>query len=140
MCRFLDSKAAKIATLGSRKWRPCPSILALLIPSEERPARMTPPPRRLVNFLTRSPLTLCPAHTQYAFDPKSAPRESDLAMPDDSPSNGPNMPIGLLVAGSEMVSFTVVGLLIDYALGTMPGFTIGLTLLGLVAAFVHLTR
>ena len=61
-------------------------------------------------------------------------------MPDDSPSNGPNMPIGLLVAGTEMASFTVVGLLIDYALGTMPGFTIGLTLLGLVAAFVHLTR
>jgi F0F1-type ATP synthase assembly protein I len=61
-------------------------------------------------------------------------------MPDDPPSNGPSIPIGFMVAGSEMVSFTVVGLLLDYALGTMPGFTIGLTLLGLAAAFFHLTR
>ena len=50
------------------------------------------------------------------------------------------MPIGLMVAGSEMVSFTLLGLLVDYGLGTMPGFTIGLTLLGLVAAFFHLVK
>jgi F0F1-type ATP synthase assembly protein I len=60
-------------------------------------------------------------------------------MPAEEPS-GRRMPIGLMVAGSEMVSFTVVGLLLDYALGTMPGFTIGLTLLGLVAAFFHLVK
>lgn len=50
------------------------------------------------------------------------------------------MPIGLMVAGSEMVSFTLLGLLLDYALGTMPGLTIGLTLLGLGAAFFHLVQ
>jgi F0F1-type ATP synthase assembly protein I len=61
-------------------------------------------------------------------------------MPDDPPSNGPRVPVGLMVAGSEMVSFTLLGLLLDYALGTMPGFTIGLTLLGLVAAFFQLTK
>jgi F0F1-type ATP synthase assembly protein I len=61
-------------------------------------------------------------------------------MPDDRPSNGPRVPIGLMVAGTEMVSFTLLGLLLDYAFGTMPGFTIGLTLLGLVAAFFQLTK
>jgi F0F1-type ATP synthase assembly protein I len=61
-------------------------------------------------------------------------------MPDDPPSNGPRVPVGLMIAGSEMVSFTLLGLLLDYALGTMPGFTIGLTLLGLVAAFFQLTK
>ena len=61
-------------------------------------------------------------------------------MPDDAPSNGPDIPLGYFVAGSEMVSFTVVGLVLDYLLGTLPGFTIGLTLLGVVAAFWHLTQ
>jgi F0F1-type ATP synthase assembly protein I len=45
-----------------------------------------------------------------------------------------------MVAGSEMVSFTLLGLLLDYALDTMPWLTIGLTLLGLVAAFFQLTK
>jgi F0F1-type ATP synthase assembly protein I len=61
-------------------------------------------------------------------------------MPADPSSNGPRVPVGLMVAGTEMVSFTLLGLLLDYALGTMPGFTIGLTLLGLVAAFLQLTK
>jgi F0F1-type ATP synthase assembly protein I len=61
-------------------------------------------------------------------------------MPADPSSNGPRVPVGLMIAGSEMVSFTLLGLLIDYGLGTMPGFTIGLTLLGLVAAFFQLTK
>lgn len=61
-------------------------------------------------------------------------------MPADQPSSGSRLPIGLMVAGSEMASFTIVGLLIDFALGTMPGFTIGLTLLGLGLAFFHLMK
>ena len=61
-------------------------------------------------------------------------------MPADQSSNGPNVPIGFMVAGSEMASFTLLGLLIDYLAGTMPGFTIALTLLGLAAAFWHLFR
>ena len=60
-------------------------------------------------------------------------------MPADQPP-GRRLPIGLMVVGSEMASFTVVGLLLDYALDTMPGFTIGLTLLGGVTAFVHLIK
>ena len=40
----------------------------------------------------------------------------------------------------EMVSFTLLGLLLDYALGTVPGMTIGLTLLGLAVAFFHLVQ
>jgi F0F1-type ATP synthase assembly protein I len=61
-------------------------------------------------------------------------------MPADNASNGPSVPIGFMVAGSEMASFTLFGLLIDYLAGTMPGFTIGLTLLGLALAFWHLIR
>jgi F0F1-type ATP synthase assembly protein I len=61
-------------------------------------------------------------------------------MPADEPSNGPNLPIGLMMAGSEMASFTLLGLVLDYFAGTMPGFTIGLTLLGLAVAFWHLIR
>jgi F0F1-type ATP synthase assembly protein I len=60
-------------------------------------------------------------------------------MPADSPSSG-RMPIGLMVAGSEMASFTLLGLLLDFGLGTLPGFTIGLTLLGLFVAFFHLVK
>jgi F0F1-type ATP synthase assembly protein I len=49
-------------------------------------------------------------------------------------------PWGLLVAGSEMVSFTLAGLVADYLLGTLPVFTVGLTLLGVPAAFFLLVR
>jgi F0F1-type ATP synthase assembly protein I len=50
------------------------------------------------------------------------------------------MSIGLLVVGSEMASFTVAGLLLDYALNSMPWATVILTLLGVCAAFMHLVR
>ena len=50
------------------------------------------------------------------------------------------MPIGLMVVGSEMASFAILGLLLDFGLGTMPGFTIGLTLAGLFVAFYHLVK
>jgi F0F1-type ATP synthase assembly protein I len=45
-----------------------------------------------------------------------------------------------MVAGSEMVSFTLFGLLLDWALGTMPWLTVAFTLLGLLAAFYMLIR
>jgi F0F1-type ATP synthase assembly protein I len=60
-------------------------------------------------------------------------------MPAEQPS-GRRLPIGLMVAGSEMASFTILGLLVDFGLGTMPWFTIGLTLLGLFVAFFHLVK
>lgn len=58
----------------------------------------------------------------------------------DRPPERRSMPMGLMVVGSEMAGFTVVGILLDYALHTMPGFTVGLTLLGVVVVFVHLAR
>jgi F0F1-type ATP synthase assembly protein I len=58
----------------------------------------------------------------------------------DRPPDGPRTSIGLMVMGSEMAGFAVLGLLLDFGLGTMPGFTIGLTLLGFVVVFVHLVR
>ena len=58
----------------------------------------------------------------------------------DRPSPGPRLPLQLLVTGSEMVSFTVAGLILDYLLGSMPWATVGLTLLGVLAAFLHLVR
>lgn len=49
--------------------------------------------------------------------------------------------VGLMVVGSEMAGFTVTGVLLDLLVfGTMPWFTVGLTLLGLFAAFAHLVR
>jgi F0F1-type ATP synthase assembly protein I len=61
-------------------------------------------------------------------------------MPADPSSSGKSAPIGLMVVGSEMASFTILGLIADYFLRTMPGFTIGFTLLGLFAAFYHLVK
>lgn len=61
-------------------------------------------------------------------------------MPADKPSPGSRMPVGFMVAGSEMASFTILGVLLDFGLGTMPGFTIGLTLLGLVVSLWHLVK
>lgn len=56
------------------------------------------------------------------------------------PTPPPMSPVGYAVVGSEMVSFTLLGLLIDYFAGTMPWATVVLTPLGLVAAMVHLVR
>jgi F0F1-type ATP synthase assembly protein I len=61
-------------------------------------------------------------------------------MPADQSSSGRSAPIGLMVVGSEMASFTIVGLVLDFAIGTMPGFTVGLTLLGMCLAFFHLVK
>jgi F0F1-type ATP synthase assembly protein I len=61
-------------------------------------------------------------------------------MPADPQSDGPRAPMGFLVIGSEMASSTLIGLLLDYLLGTMPGFTISFTLLGFAAAFFLLVR
>jgi F0F1-type ATP synthase assembly protein I len=58
----------------------------------------------------------------------------------NGPNNGPSLPLGLMLIGSEMVSFTIFGLMLDYFLHTMPGFTIGLTLMGLAAAFLHMKQ
>ncbi len=61
-------------------------------------------------------------------------------MPADPPSSGRRLPLSFAVAGSEMASFTILGLLVDFGLGTMPWFTIALTLAGLGLAFFHLVK
>jgi F0F1-type ATP synthase assembly protein I len=61
-------------------------------------------------------------------------------MPGELPSNGPNASMGLMFAGSQMAAATLLGLLLDYFLGTMPGCTIGFTLFGFVAAFIQLMK
>lgn len=61
-------------------------------------------------------------------------------MPAGPPSSGRRLPIGMMIAGSEMATFTILGLALDFGLGTMPGFTIGLTLCGLGMAFFHLIK
>jgi F0F1-type ATP synthase assembly protein I len=61
-------------------------------------------------------------------------------MPADQPPPRRNVPLAFFAIGSEMASFTILGLLLDYALGTMPGFTIGLTLAGLAFAFFMLVK
>lgn len=62
-------------------------------------------------------------------------------MPDDSPKRSSNTMI--LVVGSEMFGFAMVGVLIDFALGTVqnvPWATLILAPLGLVIGFYHLVR
>jgi len=60
-------------------------------------------------------------------------------MSTDRPPNGPRLPVGLMAIGSEMAGFTVLGVVLDlFVFGTLPWLTIGLTILGVVAAFYHL--
>ena len=56
------------------------------------------------------------------------------------PPGGSRLPLALMGIGSQMAGSTVVGVLLDVAIGSMPAFTIGLTLLGFVLAFVQLVR
>jgi len=59
----------------------------------------------------------------------------------ERPSNGPRLPVGLMVVGSEMAGFTIVGVILDMLVfDSLPWFTIGLTLLGVVVSFYHLVK
>jgi F0F1-type ATP synthase assembly protein I len=58
---------------------------------------------------------------------------------DRTGKQSPSM-VGFAMIGSEMAGFTVLGLAIDYLTGLTPWVTVGLTLLGFLAAFLHLTR
>jgi F0F1-type ATP synthase assembly protein I len=54
----------------------------------------------------------------------------------------PNRPLaaGLMVLGSEMAGFTVIGLVLDYALNTLPWITVSLTVIGLLVVFMHMMQ
>jgi F0F1-type ATP synthase assembly protein I len=61
-------------------------------------------------------------------------------MASEPPSSGPKLSVGLMVVGSEMAGFTVVGLVIDLVVGSLPWVTIALTVIGFVVVFVTLVR
>lgn len=52
----------------------------------------------------------------------------------------PRMTTGLMMMGSELSGFTILGLVIDFTAGTMPWFTVGFTLFGFGFVFFHLLR
>lgn len=56
------------------------------------------------------------------------------------PEFRPFNPIAFVVVGTEMVSFTLAGVGIDYLAGTMPWATVGLTLAGTAVGMLHLIR
>ncbi len=56
----------------------------------------------------------------------------------EPPSTGSKLSVGLMAMGSELAGFTILGLLLDYALGTLPWLTAGLTLLGFLVVFYHM--
>lgn len=57
-----------------------------------------------------------------------------------TPPHRKSMPIAFAVLGSQMVGFTLAGIAIDYAAGTMPWLTVALTILGFVVVFVQLVK
>jgi F0F1-type ATP synthase assembly protein I len=65
-------------------------------------------------------------------------------MPASEPRRSPpRTPATLFVVGSEMFGFALVGVMIDFALGTIrtvPWATLIFAPLGLIAGFVHLIR
>jgi F0F1-type ATP synthase assembly protein I len=63
--------------------------------------------------------------------PKNKAKKSTLTGSSDSLGRGPEMAISVLV-------FTVIGLVIDSAVGSMPMFTIGLVIFSVVGNFARL--
>ena len=63
--------------------------------------------------------------------PKKKTKKSVLTGSSDSLGRGPEMAISVLV-------FTVIGLVIDSAVGSMPMFTIGLVVFSVVGNFARL--
>ncbi len=61
---------------------------------------------------------------------------------DEPPQKRPAKPVGLGLAmvGSELVAFSLAGILADYFAGTHGGFTVGAMVLGMAAAVVLTVR
>ncbi len=58
----------------------------------------------------------------------------------DRPEPRPSLAMGFAAIGSEMVGFTLFGVLIDYLTKAWPWATAGMTLLGLAVAMWHLSQ
>lgn len=50
------------------------------------------------------------------------------------PRKAPSLGVGFAVIGSELVTFTLMGVGLDYVFGTSPWLVVVFTLLGFVAA------
>jgi F0F1-type ATP synthase assembly protein I len=61
-------------------------------------------------------------------------------MTEPTGGRGPVSPLGFAVLGSELAGFTVIGVLLDWWLATLPWLTIVGTFAGLSAAFVHMAQ
>ena len=61
-------------------------------------------------------------------------------MPGETPANRGNTAVAMAGIGSEMVGSTLVGVLLDYLLGSLPVFTALLTVTGLTLAMWHLSK
>ena len=90
-----------------------------------------------MNYFTSRGLTLSFPLRQYAFDNRYD-RRSDTMVAEPPPQ--PRMLLGLMVVGSEMAGFTILGILVDFAVGTLPWVTVGLTVFGFAFVFYQLTR
>lgn len=61
-------------------------------------------------------------------------------MADSRPISQPSLVKGFSVLGSELVGFTLVGVLVDYLTNGWPWATAGLTVLGLTVVMIHLSQ
>ena len=64
----------------------------------------------------------------------------DARMPDAAPGKKGNAAVAMAGIGSEMVGFTLGGILIDYLIGSLPMFTVIFTLAGMTLAMWHLSK
>ena len=61
-------------------------------------------------------------------------------MPDAVPGKKGNAAVAMAGIGSEMVGFTLCGILLDWLIGSLPVFTVILTLGGMTLAMWHLAK
>lgn|GEM_PF-3559039 len=61
-------------------------------------------------------------------------------MPDKPPGKKGNTAVAMAGIGSEMVGSTLLGVLLDYLIDSMPIFTVLLTVTGLALAMWHLAK
>ena len=61
-------------------------------------------------------------------------------MPDEPPAKRGNTAVAMAGIGSEMVGSTLAGVLLDWLIGSLPIFTVLLTVTGLAVAMWHLSK
>ena len=61
-------------------------------------------------------------------------------MPPENPGKQARPVVALAGIGSEMIGFTLGGVVLDWLIGSLPVFTVILTVGGLILAMGHLMR